>query len=201
MERHDESTSHVPPAPPAEALRDEPLPESAEGAGTHELETLRADNHALREELEALRKRTNELAWAVKNGEREREEFKQRLQRERDQWLDLERGKAATSVLEAVDELELCLRAASSEDPLTRGVRLIRDGLLARLTQAGLERLDVVGQPFDPNEHEAADMEVSGRPEDDQKVTAELRAGYRLKGRLVRPARVKVARYVPPANA
>ncbi|MEN9796934.1 MAG: hypothetical protein RL653_630 [Pseudomonadota bacterium] len=201
MERHDEPTSNVPPAPPAEALRDEASAPGENGPVPPELQALHAENGALRDELEATRKRLNELAWAVKNGEREREEFKQRLQRERDQLLDLERAKVATAVLEAVDELELCLRAAAADHPLTQGVKLIRDGLLSRLTQSGLERLDVLGQPFDPNDHEAADMEVSGRPEDDQRVTAELRAGYKLKGRLVRPARVKVARYVPPASA
>jgi molecular chaperone GrpE len=201
MERNDESTSSVPPAPPAEALRDETSAPGDTAPAAPQLEALRAENQVLQDELEAVRKRTNELAWAVKNGEREREEFKQRLQRERDQLLDLERAKVATAVLEAVDELELCLRAAPADNPLTQGVKLIRDGLLSRLTQSGLERLDVLGQPFDPNEHEAADMEVSGRPEDDQTITAELRAGYKLKGRLVRPARVKVARYVPPASA
>jgi molecular chaperone GrpE len=162
---------------------------------------LELENQRLREELEFTRKRMNDLAWAVKNGEKEREEFKQRLQRERDQLMDLERAKAATALLEAVDELELCLKAAPVENPLSQGVKLIRDGIVSRLQQSGLERLEVAGRTFDPNEHEAADMEVTGHAEDDQKVTAEVRAGYRFKGRLVRPARVKVARYVPPANA
>ena len=193
--RQDETPT--PPAPP-EVAQQPPPPPSAQAQASAELE---AENQRLREELEATRKRMNDLAWAVKNGDREREEFKQRLQRERDQLMDLERAQAATALLEAVDELELCLKAAPAENPLSQGVRLIRDGIVSRLVQSGIERLDVVGRTFDPNEHEAADMEITGQAGDDQKITAEVRAGYRFKGRLVRPARVKVARFVPPAHA
>jgi molecular chaperone GrpE len=176
-----------------------PQPEEAErgssqGADASEVEALRA-------ELEATRKRLNDLAWAVKHGEKEREDFKARLQREREQLLDVERGKVATALLDTVDELDLCLRAAPSDDPLARGVRMIREGILNRLSQTGVQRIEVVGQTFDPNTHEAADMEVTGVEADDQKVVAEVRAGYRLKERLIRPARVKVARYMKPADA
>ena len=44
-------------------------------------------------------------------------------------------------------------------------------------------------------------MEITPNPDEDQRVVAEARAGYRLKDRIIRPARVKVARYIPPANA
>jgi molecular chaperone GrpE len=184
------TASSEPPTAPRESPPAAPVPSA-----------LELENQRLLEELETTRKRMNDLAWAVKNGEREREEFKQRLQRERDQLMDLERAKAATALLEAVDELELCLKAAPADNALSQGVRLIRDGIVSRLQQSGLERLEVVGRTFDPNEHEAADMEITGHADDDQKITAEVRAGYRFKGRLVRPARVKVARYVQPANA
>ena len=65
----------------------------------------------------------------------------------------------------------------------------------------GIERLEVVGKPFDPNTAEATDMEITASPEDDHRVVSELRAGYRLNDRIIRPARVRVARYVPPAQA
>lgn len=155
----------------------------------------------LQSELEAARRRINELAWALQSEKSEREEFKQRLQRERDRLIDLERASASSLLMDAVDEMDLALRAAAADEPLTRGVQLIRDGIVRKLQQAGLERLDVVGKPFDPNEHEAADMEITTDAGADQKVVAEVRAGYRLKDRVVRPARVKVARYVPPASA
>ena len=59
------------------------------------------------------------------------------------------------------------------------------------LEKAGVERIDAAGKPFDPNEHEAV-MQEDG---DGEPVVADiLRTGYRLKGRVLRPAMVKVAR-------
>jgi len=156
----------------------------------------------LQEELAAARRRVDELARAYQAVDRDREDFKLRLTRERDGLLEVERGEAARIVLEAVDELDRAL-AASAQDPspLAQGVRMIRDSLLARLQASGIERLEVVGRPFDPNTAEAVDMELTASPEEDQQVVAEVRAGYRMKERVLRPARVKVAKYVAPAQA
>jgi molecular chaperone GrpE len=161
-----------------------------------------AEKERLQAELEATRKKYDQLARAYQDVNRDREEFKQRLTRERDRMMDVERGNVATTLLEAIDELDRCL-AASAQDtsPLAQGVRMIRDALLVKVQGTGIERIQVVGQPFDPNVAEAADMEITTSPDEDQKVVAEVRAGYRLKERVIRPARVKVARYIPPAQA
>jgi molecular chaperone GrpE len=157
---------------------------------------------ALRNELEVARKRVDELARAYQALTREREEFKQRLNRERDRMLEVEKGNVAQTLLEAVDELDLCLKASEQdESPLAQGVRLIRDGLISKLQATGIERLELVGQMFDPNLAEAVDMEMTTEPDEDQRILGEVRAGYRLKDRVVRPARVKVAKYVKPAQA
>lgn len=156
----------------------------------------------LQTELEAARRRVNELARAYQDLNKDREEFKQRLTRERERMIDVERGNVAGTLLEAIDELDLAL-AASHQDtsPLAQGVRMIRESLLAKAQSTGIERIEVVGRPYDPNVAEAADMEITPVQDDDQKVVAEVRAGYRLKDRVIRPARVKVARYVAPAQA
>jgi len=154
----------------------------------------------LSQDLDAARKRVNELAAAYQAGERDREEFKARLQRERDRMIDVERGNVAVTLLEAIDELDLCLTAAD-ESPLAKGVRLIRDSLLRKAESTGIERLELEGKPYDPNLAEATDMEVTASEADDGKVTAVIRACYQLKGRVVRPGRVKVARFVKPAQA
>lgn len=161
-----------------------------------------AEKERLQAELEATRKKYDQLARAYQEVNRDREEFKQRLTRERDRMMDVERGNVATTLLEAIDELDRCL-AASAQDtsPLAQGVRMIRDALLVKVQGTGIERIQVVGQPFDPNVAEAADMEITTAPDEDQKVVAEVRAGYRLKDRVIRPARVKVAKYIAPAQA
>lgn len=160
------------------------------------------ERQRLEEELAAARKRVDELARAYQAVSQDREEFKQRLARERERMLDVERGKVAQTLLEAIDDLDRSLAASSGDTgPLAQGVRLIREGLLAKVQSTGIERIEVVGKPFDPNLAEATDMELTATPEEDHQVVAEVRAGYRLKERVIRPARVKVAKYVPPAQA
>lgn len=162
-----------------------------------------AERQRLEAELSAARRRVDQLARAYQELERDREEFKQRLTRERERMMDVERGNVATTLLEAVDELDrsLAMSGGDLSSPLAQGVKMIRDGLLSKLQQTGIERIQVVGLPYDPNTAEATDMEITPNPDEDQKVVAEARAGYRLKERIIRPARVKVAKYVAPAQA
>ncbi|WP_309891979.1 nucleotide exchange factor GrpE [Archangium sp.] len=173
--------------------------QSAQQAGA----AVDPERQRLESELDATRRRVDQLARAYQEVQKDREEFKQRLTRERERMLDVERGNVARTLLEAVDELDRCLVMSGGDttSPLAQGVKLIRDGLLSKLQQSGIERIQVVGLPYDPNTAEATDMEITTNPDDDQKVVAEASAGYKLKDRIIRPARVKVAKYVAPAQA
>jgi molecular chaperone GrpE len=154
----------------------------------------------LTHDLETARRRVNELAQAIQAGERDREAFKVRLQREREQLLDVEKGNVAVTLLEAIDELDLCLSSAH-DSALARGVRLIRDGLIKKAEATGIERVELVGRSYDPNLAEATDMEVTGTEADDGLVLSQVRSCYQLKGKVIRPGRVKVAKYIKPAQA
>lgn len=154
----------------------------------------------LTEQLEVARKRVNELAHALQAGERDRAEFKERLNRERERMLDVEKGKVASTLLEAVDQLDLCLQSAD-DSPLARGVKMIRESVLKQAEATGIERVDLTGKPFDPNLAEASDMELTTEPDDDGKIVLVLKAAYQLNGRVIRPGVVKVAKYVKPASA
>ncbi len=154
----------------------------------------------LTEELEVARRRVNDLAHALQAGERDREEFKQRQTRERERMIDVEKGNVARVLLEAVDQLDLCLQSAA-DSPLARGVKLIRESVLKQAETTGIERVELVGTNFDPNLAEATDMEITPDPDDDGTVVQVLKACYQLKGRVIRPGVVKVAKYVKPANA
>jgi molecular chaperone GrpE len=144
--------------------------------------------------------RLDEVLRAYSRLQQEREDFRRRLERERDRVLDVERGNVALVLLEAVDELDRSLAAAPPEcGAVTEGVRLIRDGLLRRALAGGIQRLEVLGQPFDPAMHEAVDVVSCDRAEDDGRVVEEIRAGYRQGERVLRPARVRVGRF--PAEA
>jgi len=154
----------------------------------------------LQSELETARARVDTLARAYQEVERDKEEFKRRLQRERERMLDLEKGKISLLLIEAVDELNLCLKSAD-ESPLSVGVRMIRENLLKKLKENGLVLLELEGTVFDPNFAEAVDLQVVDNPEDNMKILEVLSPGYAFKEQVLRPARVRVARHIPPADA
>lgn len=178
------------------------IPPSSGPEASPELEDVGPPPEALslQQELDAAHERINELAYALQASERDREAFKERQRREREQLLDVERGNVALALLEAVDELDRCLQAAD-DSPLAQGVRLIREGMLKRAESTGIERVELLGRPFDPNLAEAGAMELTGLEADDGKIVGVLKACYQLNGRTVRPGVVKVARYVTPGRA
>ena len=155
----------------------------------------------LRSELDAALKRIDDLARAYQASERDREDFKRRMERERERLVDVEKANVAVALLKAVDELDLCLTAATEDSALAKGVRLTRENLLKYAGSTGIERLELLGAAFDPNYAEATDMDVTTSPEEDGTVTQVVRACYQLKGKVVRPGQVKVAKYVKPADA
>lgn len=77
------------------------------------------------------------------------------------------------------------------DEKVRKGVELVHAQLVGVLEAAGLERIEADGAPFDPNEHEAV-MHEDG--EGDPVVAATMRSGYRVRGRVVRPAMVKVTK-------
>jgi molecular chaperone GrpE len=167
-------------------------PASQTGTGT--------DTDALLAELVAARARVNELARGLQESVRDREAFKERLARENERLRDVQKGEFALPLIEAIDALDLSLQADDGS-PFAQGVRLIRDDMVSKLGAQGIERLQLVGQPFDPNRAEAAEADLVAHPSQDGRVLSEVRAGYALNGRVVRPARVRVGRYVQPARA
>jgi molecular chaperone GrpE len=96
-------------------------------------------------------------------------------------------------VLDALDSALANVDASESEElaKVRKGLELVRGELLGVLEKSGLSRVEAEGKPFDPNEHEAV-MQEEG---DGEPVVSEVvRPGYRFKGRLLRPAMVKVTR-------
>ncbi len=92
-----------------------------------------------------------------------------------------------------VDSLDQGLESAGDDSSLSEGLSLTRRQLLNTLTRFGLEEEDPSGKPFDPQWHEAMSMQPSDQHPPDTVITV-LQKGYRLHDRLLRPARVIVAR-------
>ena len=96
-------------------------------------------------------------------------------------------------LLPVLDSFDAALAQLSDETDtgVRKGVELVFTQLVGVLESAGLERIEADGAPFDPNEHEAVmHEEGDGEPT----VAETMRTGYRLKGRVLRPAMVKVTK-------
>ncbi len=127
--------------------------------------------------------------------------FRQRQEREKARVIEAERASIAQALLEAADDLERALAAVGSAEVkgkatenLVEGVRLSLAALHKRIGELGAERLSVAGQPFDPRLAEAVDTVPVADAEQDGRVIHEIRAGYRIGDRVLRPARVRVGR-------
>ncbi|HEX3560887.1 MAG TPA: nucleotide exchange factor GrpE [Pyrinomonadaceae bacterium] len=127
---------------------------------------------------------------------RETDELRQRLARTADERVTREKAAFIASLLPVLDNLRRAVEAAEgggTKEVLLDGLRGTISGFDAALAQAGAEPIEAVGQPFDPEIHEAVDT-VEVEPEREGTVTAEYSRGYRLGGQLLRPARVQVGR-------
>jgi molecular chaperone GrpE len=165
-----------------------------------QLEQLQQELAASRGELEARDHRIDELSRAYSALLTEQKEIRGRLEREKDRVLEAERGKIATALLQVGDEIERALSSAhENHGPLAKGVQLIHENLGKTLASLGLERLSLVGTPFDPNLAEVVDVVPVDEQALDGQVAAEVAPAYKLGDRLVRPGRVRVARFVPKA--
>ncbi|MGA2326266.1 MAG: nucleotide exchange factor GrpE [Bryobacteraceae bacterium] len=120
------------------------------------------------------------------------ENFRRRSQRERSEILEFAGMETLRELLPILDDFERALKAPCSGTEYSKGMELIYHRLFSALRRTGLEPLTVAGQKFDPNVHHAVETVVAGDVED-HTVVQELQRGYNFKGRLLRPAMVKVA--------
>ncbi len=125
--------------------------------------------------------------------------YRKRTERERRDLSDYITMDVLRDFLPVVDDLERAMAAAGPVDSnpelavYHQGITLIHRQLLDALRRRGVEPFDVVGQPFDPEWHEAVTSEPAEGVADGV-ILAELRRGYRVHGKLLRAAMVKVAR-------
>ena len=146
------------------------------------------------EEAEA---RTREISAAYRQIEQERDAFRERLSRDLERRLEIARADLMRKVLAVLDDLDRALtaaRQAGEASPLSQGITIVRDHLSRLLTSEGVEAIETIGKPFDPQFSEAVATEETDDVARDNVVAEEFEKGYMLGGALLRPARVKVAR-------
>ena len=120
--------------------------------------------------------------------------FRKRAQRDKDEARQFANQGLLEKLLPVLDNFEMALTAVKGADPSVRdGVQMILNQLLSVLKESGVEPVDALGQPFDPNLHEALSQEETTDAEEGT-VVQQVQCGYKLNDRLVRPARVVVAK-------
>jgi len=121
------------------------------------------------------------------------ENYRKRMVKEQTAMIERASGAVVERLLPILDNFELALMAADRTkdyESMVRGVEMVYGELLDVLQKEGLERIDSLNQPFDPELHEAV-MHAEGEG-DEIIVVDEMRPGYKLAGRVIRPAMVKV---------
>jgi molecular chaperone GrpE len=144
-------------------------------------------------ELAVARKEVTEYRDHLMRLQAEFDNYRKRVLKEQTRAVELASEPLVRRLLEVLDEFELALMAAEQRpdfEKFLHGVELVYAKLVETLKSEGLERIDAEGKPFDPERHEALMGSSSG--EGDPLVADVLRQGYVLKGRVVRPAGVRV---------
>jgi molecular chaperone GrpE len=183
----DRPPSDRPPSdrPPSDRPPSDRPGSDAAAGGTEEpadeLTTARGEASLYREHLQRL--------------QAEFENYRKRTLREQTQAVDLAARPVILRLLEVLDDFDLALMHAQDRpdfDRFLHGVELVYAKLVDTLRAEGLERIEAQGKPFDPERHEA--LMQSGEGDGDPVVADVLRPGYTLKGRVLRPAGVRVER-------
>ena len=162
-----------------------PSPTAAESAEQKPETVSRAEFDKLKAERDQLLDRVARLQAEFDNA-------RKRTERERAEFRDYATGSVVEQFLPVLDHFELALKATGSVEQLRSGVELIVKQMAEVLRQLQVTPVPAVGEPFDPRVHEAlGTVERDDIP--DHHVAEEIRRGYRLRERLLRPAMVRVA--------
>ncbi|GIX47964.1 MAG: hypothetical protein KatS3mg131_2175 [Candidatus Tectimicrobiota bacterium] len=200
MDSHEERP--VPPAPEAaasEAAAPEAAPAgepqagdgTAQGAGVAPEPTL----EDLQAELEQQRRQAEEYLDHLRRLQAEFSNYRRRVMQEQQQAASRGKEELLRALLPILDNLRLALQHADQDaNAVRQGVQLIWQQFEDFLRAQGVERIAAVGEPFDPTRHEALSTAPASEAHPPNTVVAEASAGYLFQGRLLRPARVVVAR-------
>ena len=168
---------------PGEAAASEPFDEERP-VGRAEFDQLQVENDQLKKERDALVDRLARLQAEFENA-------RKRAEKEKADFKDFAFGSVVEQFLPVLDNFELALKSTGSPEQLRAGVGLIVKQMEEILRGLQVQPVATVGEAFDPRQHEAmGSVERDDLP--DQHVAEEVRRGYRLREKLLRPALVRV---------
>lgn len=143
--------------------------------------------------IRRLQAEKKDLADQLLRKQAEVENIRKRLAREKEEFQQYSLFQAVEGFIPVLDAFDLALQSDGGGDEYRKGVELIYQQLRNALQRLGLEPIESVGGQFNPYMHEAVSL-VETDEYEDHHVLQEFQRGYLFKNRLLRPARVKVAR-------
>lgn len=162
----------------------EPLVDTAEESVT-QADPVIAERDRLLEEK-------NELLDRLLRRQAEFDNFRRRADREKSEVIEYANSESVAAILPILDDFERALKMGEADSEYARGMELIYQRLSDALKKLGLEPISAKGQKFDPHIHHAVDRVETADAEEDT-ILDEYQQGYNFRGRLLRPAMVKVA--------
>ncbi len=198
----DKEKNKIPVEEPREAQAAAAAPEAeavAEGAEDHTentqnqeetIEQLKAENEQLKQEVAELKDKYLRLMAEFDN-------YRKRTLKERSEIIDQAARDTMTAILPVLDDFDRAKASAEapgSKEQFSEGVNLVYQKLYKTLAARGLEPMESTGKEFNPDEHEAI-SEVPAPSEDLKgKVVDTVEKGYKLKGKIIRHAKVVVGK-------
>jgi molecular chaperone GrpE len=146
----------------------------------------------LTEERDRLAKEKEDLQGRLLYARAEFDNARRRAERERSEYLQFASMDLVKDLLPVLDDFERALKVETADRNYAKGVELIYQRLYDTLSKIGLEPIETEGRQFDPNVHQAIER-VQTEDAKDQSIVGEFQRGYNFRGKLLRPAMVRVA--------
>ena len=169
--------------------------------GQAEVDEVASLREQLRQEQEKSKENLNKLLYA----QADFENYRKRLNQEVESRIDAGKARLIQDMLTIADELELALKAAKNTESgsaVAEGLEIVLKKLRDLLATEGLSKIEAIGKKFDPTLHEAVGR-VPCADKEEGTILEEVREGFTMKGKLVRPSIVKIAvpQIAEPVNA
>ena len=162
------------------------------GGGAPSDEQVSSD---VQQELDALKQERDGLYDRLLRKQAEFDNYKKRVEREKSEFMQFASADLIKELLNALDSFELALKNAAAKpdaQSMLRGFELIYKQIQDTLTRFGVKPMEAKGKTFDPHFHQAVSTQPTDEVEENT-VIEEMRKGYLLNDRLLRPAMVSVA--------
>ena len=158
-----------------------------EGKKTEEAKKVQKEDHKIADK----NKKIDELTDTLKRLQAEFENFKKRIDKEKQEFVKYAKSDVIESMLPVLDSFELALKNTNDKEKLVEGVKMIYAQFHSVLQASGLKPINSVGEKFDPYKHEVLMKKKSDKPE--ETILEELQKGYMLNDRVIRHSKVNIS--------